>query len=166
MTKIDDRVALRRAFGMYPTGVAVVTAAAGPELIGVTINSFSSVSLDPPLILFSVSHKLMSLAKLANADAWAVNVLGADQIWLSKQFARAGEDKWRGVEIRSGQLGAPILEGGLAVFECEPHARYSGGDHDILLGKVAKFSATADKPPLVFFAGTYGSVIHQNNPPK
>jgi flavin reductase (DIM6/NTAB) family NADH-FMN oxidoreductase RutF len=156
---ISDQAAFRKALGLYATGVAIVTAKAdGADLLGITINSFSSVSLDPALILFSASKNLRSLEKLARADAWAINVLSRDQTDISRRFAQPGSDKWSGVEWIDGHHGVPVLPGALAVFECEPYARYSGGDHDILLGQVVRYTTTPERAPLVFFAGSYQEV--------
>ena len=156
---ISDQTAFRKALGLYATGVAIVTAKAdGADLLGITINSFSSVSLDPALILFSASKNLRSLEKLARADAWAINVLSRDQTDISRRFAQSGNDKWSGIEWVDGHHGVPVLPGALAVFECEPYARYSGGDHDILLGQVVRYTTTPERSPLVFFAGSYQEV--------
>ncbi|MCW5623270.1 MAG: flavin reductase family protein, partial [Burkholderiales bacterium] len=123
---------LRRAFGLFATGVTVITAehpVAG--LIGVTANSFSSVSLDPPLILFSLSRRAFSCDLLLQAPAFAINVLRDDQQALSHRFAHAGTDKWVDVEFRRSANGVPTLGSVLATFECVPHMQYDGGDHVI-----------------------------------
>lgn len=155
----NDQRAFRRALGLYATGVAIVTARIDTDdLLGFTINSFSSVSLEPALILFSASKNLRSLEKLAQASAWAVNVLSKDQAELSTRFARSGSDKWSGVDWVGGHRGVPVLPGAIAVFECEPYARYGGGDHDILLGQVIKFNTSTAHSPLVFFGGSYQDI--------
>jgi flavin reductase (DIM6/NTAB) family NADH-FMN oxidoreductase RutF len=147
---------LRDVLGCFPTGVAVVTASGGDGVLyGVTISSFNSVSLDPPLILFSLSRRLFSLDAILSADAFAVNFLRDDQQHLSARFATALTDKWQGVEFRSGFTGSPILVPSLAVLECRPYAQYDGGDHVIVVGRVTHLEADHGRHPLVFFRGQY-----------
>lgn len=147
---------LRDVLGCFPTGVAVVTAVtADGDLHGVTINSFNSVSLDPPLVLFSLSRDLKSLHALENAAAFGVNFLREDQAHLSSRFAAALADKWRGIDFRAGFTGAPVLAQALAVLECRPYARYDGGDHVIFVLRVTHIEADATRYPLVFFRGQY-----------
>lgn len=147
---------LREVLGSFPTGVAVVTAAAPDgSLHGVTVNSFNSVSLDPPLVLFSLSLALNSLHTLQSAEAFAVNFLRDDQAHLSSRFAAALRDKWTGIEYRAGFTGAPVLVPALAVLECRPYAQYDGGDHVIFVLRVTHIEADAERYPLVFFRGRY-----------
>ncbi len=147
---------LRDVLGCFPTGVAVVTAVTPDgDLHGVTINSFNSVSLDPPLVLFSLSRGLNSLSALESAEAFAVNFLRDDQADLSSRFAAALTDKWTGIDYRAGFTGAPILSEALAVLECRPYAQYDGGDHVILVLRVTHIEADATRYPLVFFRGRY-----------
>jgi flavin reductase (DIM6/NTAB) family NADH-FMN oxidoreductase RutF len=147
---------LRDVLGCFPTGVAVVTAvAADGALHGVTINSFNSVSLDPPLVLFSISRYLNSLAALGNAEAFAINLLCDDQAHLSSRFAAALTDKWTDIEYRAGFTGAPVLVPALAVLECRPYAQYDGGDHVIFVLRVTHIEADGTRNPLVFFRGCY-----------
>lgn len=154
---VDPR-ALRNALGQFATGVVVVTAAAfdgGP--VGVTMSSFNSVSLDPPLVLFSVDRRAFSLPIMRAAKGFAINVLGTDQQAMSDRFARAGEDKWKDVAHAAGIHGAPVLTGALASFECVPYARHDGGDHELFLVRVVRFTVHAGKP-LLFFGGRYRSL--------
>lgn len=147
---------LRDVLGCFPTGVAVVTATVPDgSLHGVTINSFNSVSLDPPLVLFSLSRALNSLGVLAKAEAFAINFLRDDQAHLSSRFAAALSDKWTGIEYRAGFTGAPILVPALAVLECRPYAQYDGGDHVIFVLRVTHIDSDATRYPLVFFRGRY-----------
>lgn len=149
-----DTREFRRALGRYATGIAVVTATAPDgERLGITVNSFSSVSLNPPLVLFSAARNLNCLNKLLRAGGWAVNVLKAGQRDISQRFATPLCDKWQGIEPSTGISGAPLLPDSLAVFECEPYARYDGGDHKILVGRVMRFADSDDGLPLVFFGG-------------
>jgi 3-hydroxy-9,10-secoandrosta-1,3,5(10)-triene-9,17-dione monooxygenase reductase component len=147
---------LRNTLGMFPTGVAVVTArGAEGTLQGVTINSFNSVSLDPPLVLFSLSRKLLSLDVFLAADAFAINFLQEDQQDLSVRFNKALSNKWEQVTYRPGVTGAPVILPALAVLECRPYAQYDGGDHVIVVGRVEHLECQDCKPPLVYFRGSY-----------
>lgn len=146
---------LRSALGLYVTGVAVVAAAYGERRSGITINSFSSVSLDPPLVLFSVARALTSFPVFAAANGFTINVLREDQGPLAAQFARGGDDKWRGVEAVPGLHGGWLLHPCLASFDCRTYQRYEGGDHLIIVGEVCALSADASVPPLVYFRSNY-----------
>ncbi len=139
---------------MFPTGVTVVTAAEDPP-VGVTVSSFNSVSLQPPLVLFSIGHDSTSLDALRSASGYAVNVLAASQEDISNRFARAGGDKWGEMTYELGYEGSPLIEGALAHFECRPHAVYDGGDHDIFVGEVVGHRHNPGEGPLVFFSGGY-----------
>jgi len=153
--KFTERM-LRDTLGMFPTGVAVVTSR-GPEgtLQGVTINSFNSVSLDPPLVLFSLSRKLYSLNFFLAADAFVINFLQEDQQDLSARFNKALTNKWEHVTHKAGITGAPVILPALAVLECRPYAQYDGGDHVIVVGRVEHVECQECKPPLVYFRGRY-----------
>jgi flavin reductase (DIM6/NTAB) family NADH-FMN oxidoreductase RutF len=168
MMSVDARE-FRRALGQFATGVAVITAQ-NPrgEAIGMTMSSFNSVSLDPPLILFSVDRKAYSRPEMLGANGYAVNILSRGQEHLSNQFARALSDKWAAVEHTLGYSEAPLIRGALAHFECEPYAHYDGGDHVIFVGKVLKFWASDDPEdqPLVFWRGKYHALkAGEDSPP-
>lgn len=151
---IDPRQ-LRNALGHFATGVTIVTTLdAEREPVGVTVNSFSSVSLEPPLVLWSLARKSWSLPAFENAEHFAIHVLGSDQQDLSDRFARASSDKFGAVETRPGLGDVPLLNGCAAVFECTTEHRYDGGDHIILVGRVQAFSV-CDKAPLLFYRGRY-----------
>ena len=146
----------RDALGMFPTGVAVVTArGTDGNLQGVTVNSFNSVSLDPPLVLFSLSRKLYSLNVFLAARAFAINFLTEDQQHLSVRFNKALSNKWEQVTYKSGVTGAPVLLPVLAVLECLPYAQYDGGDHVIVVGRVEHIECQDCNLPLVYFRGRY-----------
>jgi len=150
-----DPKALRSALGAFSTGVTIVTTLDEAALpVGVTANSFSSVSLDPPLILWSLAKSARSHAAYNAARHWVVNVLSLDQVDISNRFAQRGEDKFAGVNVTPGLAGVPTLDGHAACFQCETWARYDGGDHTIFVGKVLKFDRTPE-PPLVFQEGKY-----------
>lgn len=157
-TLFDSR-AFRRALGNFATGVTVVTATATDGTrVGVTANSFNSVSLEPPLILWSIDKRSSSLAVFEQASHFAVNILAADQIDLSNQFARPRDDKFEGVAVESGVGGAPLLPDCAARFECEMHQRVEGGDHWILIGKVVRFDDFG-RSPLLYHQGAYSMVL-------
>jgi flavin reductase (DIM6/NTAB) family NADH-FMN oxidoreductase RutF len=157
-----DAQEFRKALGQFATGVAVITASdrAGVP-IGMTISSFNSVSLDPPLVLFSVDRRALSLPAMLDAEGYAVNLLSRRQERLSNQFAKALSDKWQAVRHTLGHARAPLIQGALAHFECSPYAHYDGGDHVILLGRVLRFSTHPDEDPLIFFRGKYGSLRNE-----
>ncbi len=154
-----DHRSFRDALSQFATGVAVVTACC-PDggAIGMTMSSFNAVSLDPPLILFSVDRRARSLPAMREAKGFAVNILGRSQEALSNQFARALSDKWEAVEHTVGHARAPLLRGALAHFECEPYGQHDGGDHVIVVGRVVRFAANTQEQPLLFFRGRYHSV--------
>lgn len=146
----------RDTLGMFPTGVAVVTALGRNGMLqGVTINSFNSVSLHPPLVLFSLSRKLFSLTEFLAAGAFAINFLREDQQELSVRFNRARSNKWDQVTYKSGVTGAPVLLPVLTVLECLPYAQYDGGDHVIVVGRVKHIEHQDCNLPLVYFRGRY-----------
>lgn len=151
-----DRLQLRNAFGRFATGVCVVTASPeGFEPFGMTVNSFSSVSLDPPLLLWSLQNDSECLPAFNAASRFAVNVLCSEQREISKQYARKGDHTLRAEHIRTGATGLPLLCNALASFECELWQRYDGGDHVILVGRVLATEHAADGKPLLFFGGAY-----------
>lgn len=146
----------RRALGCFATGVAVITTRdGGGRPAGLTINSFTSVSLDPPLVLWSLSRHAASLPAFHDSEFFAVNVLAADQLDLSRRFARPSSDKFAGLGFVDGLGGVPLLDGTAACFECRTRHRYDGGDHVIFLGRVERY-AHSDREPLVFGRGRYG----------
>ena len=144
---------LRRSLGCFPTGVAVVTARDGAgDPIGVTISSFNSVSMDPPLILWSLALRAASLSDFRAAGHFAVNVLSERQAELPRIFSSPVRDRFDGLEWSDGLGGAPVLKGCAAVFECRTYAQYDGGDHEIFIGEVLRH-AHDDVAPLVFAKG-------------
>jgi flavin reductase (DIM6/NTAB) family NADH-FMN oxidoreductase RutF len=148
----------RNALGQYATGITVITAC-GPDgsKIGVTANSFTSVSLDPPLVSWCLSKKASSLSELENVTHFAVNVLAADQHPLARQFATPSQerqDKFRGVAVTEGIGGLPLIEGAVARFQCRSVERFNAGDHLIFLGEVERYDAD-DGEPLIFYSGHY-----------
>lgn len=149
-----DENALRRTLGQFPTGVAVVTALGrGGAPVGVTVSSFNSVSMDPPLVLFSLALGAGTLPVFRRHPGFVVNVLAAGQEDVALRFARPGEDRFRGLDWRPGLHGSPVMAGVAAVLECSAHARHPGGDHEIFLGRVDRFSADHARAPLLFAGG-------------
>lgn len=157
-----DTGVLRKAFGQFPTGIAIVTAQDGEGgLIGLTMSSFNTVSLDPPLILFSVKNNAYSLPKMRQAGAFAVNVLSDDQSHLSDRFSRQGGDKWSEIQYTSGVTECPLLPDALACFECRPFAQHKAGDHTIFIGEIVNYAFRDNAKPLVFFRGGYRRLLDE-----
>ena len=155
---IDPRE-FRNALGTYATGVTIITASgADGKPVGITCNSFASVSLNPPLVLWSLVVYSSSLTAFQNASHFAVNVLGASQQSLANKFAKSSEDKFNGVDWKPGLGGAPLLSGSVANFQCRAANRYHGGDHVIFLGAVEAYSYNG-KEPLLFARGGYGRFV-------
>lgn len=152
-----DTLALRQALGDFATGVTVVTArGADGKLAGLTVNSFASVSLTPPLVLWSLVRESPSWPVFESCSHYAVNVLGAHQRGVSQCFAKTGIDKFSGIECKPGAGGSALLPGCVAWFECRVTARIPGGDHVILLAEVEQFRrANGHPPPLLFHHGRY-----------
>ena len=160
---IFDRREFRRALSQFATGVAVVTARGDAgAAIGMTMSSFNSVSLDPPLVLFSVARSANSLPSMLAAKGYAVNILSRRQEALSNQFAKSLGNKWSDVAHSPGHAESPLIHGALAHFECDPYANHDGGDHVIFIGRVVRFKAQEDGEPLVFFRGKYHNVSLQD----
>lgn len=153
VTLPEDHRALRDAFGRFATGVTVVTTT-GPEgPVGFTANSFSSLSLEPPLVLWSPAKSSRRFGVFAGAQAYAIHVLGEDQAALIQRFARAGAG-FDGLDHGLTAEGLPVLPA-LARFDCAAHAVHDGGDHAILVGRVLRVTVR-DGAPLVFSQGRYG----------
>ena len=152
----QESKALRGALGSFATGVTVVTVC-GPngEWVGLTVNSFNSVSLEPPLVLWSLALSSPNLDVVSQATHYAVNVLAAGQEEVSQRFASKIADKFAGLDCHVGASGVPLLPGCCAVFECRTVAQYPGGDHIILLGEVERFEVAAEVNPLLYYRGAY-----------
>lgn len=153
-----DPLDFRQAAGLFPTGVTVVTtldAEGAPA--GLTANSFTTVSLDPPLVLVCVEGSTVPAFDAGNG--FVVHLLGADQEWLSRHFSTPDIDRFAGVEWSPGSTGLPVLPGALAVFECSQRGSFEGGDHRVYVGEVERIT-TGDRrrPALGYFRGEYFSV--------
>ena len=146
---------MRAALGRFVTGVTVVTCCdAQGGWLGLTVNSFNALSLQPPLVLWSLRHASASLGVFVGSPRFAVNVLAAHQSALSHRFATPGDDKFEPAAWQLGSHGAPVLIGCAAVFECELLSHQSGGDHELFVGRVLACSHT-ELPPLLYSAGHY-----------
>jgi flavin reductase (DIM6/NTAB) family NADH-FMN oxidoreductase RutF len=146
----------RSALGMFATGVTIVTArTANGALVGLTANSFNSVSLSPPLVLWSLARSAGSMVAFSTGSHYAINILGADQQDLAKQFAARDGDRFAGVQFTSGTSGAPLIAGAAATFECFNRSRYEEGDHVIFVGEVEHCTYQPGASPLLFHGGKF-----------
>ena len=146
----------RAALGMFATGVTIVTARDTQGApVGLTANSFNSVSLSPPLVLWSLARSAGSMPAFERGSHYAINILAADQRALAERFAGKAVDRFEGLAFREGAGGAPILDGSAAVFECFNRSRYEEGDHVIFVGEVERCRRRAGAQPLIFHGGRY-----------
>jgi flavin reductase (DIM6/NTAB) family NADH-FMN oxidoreductase RutF len=154
-----DAAAFRRALAQFATGVTVITTrASSGQLIGITASSFNSVSLAPPLVLWSLSTKSASMPVFRANSHYVVNVLADSQIDLCKRFSTVKGDRFAGVSHAAGDTGMPVLDGALAWFECHNRSRYEEGDHVIFVGEVERCGVHPDAgkvAPLVFHGGAF-----------
>jgi 3-hydroxy-9,10-secoandrosta-1,3,5(10)-triene-9,17-dione monooxygenase reductase component len=162
-----DQRDLRAALGCFPTGVCLVTAlAADGRRVGLTANSFSSVSLDPPMVLWSLARTASSAPAFRDAEYFAINVLAAADQDLASHFGKSGADKFARFSERfeKGIAGVPLLQGAVARLECHSRHRYYGGDHIIIIGVVEHYAYDAGLSPLVFHRGRYAndSTLHRS----
>jgi flavin reductase (DIM6/NTAB) family NADH-FMN oxidoreductase RutF len=149
----------RTALGTFATGVTIITAMADDgKPYGLTCNSFASVSLNPPLVLWSLGMYSQGLPIFQNASHFTVNVLAASQQALASKFAKSGVDRFDGVDWKPGLGGAPVLAGSVASFQCRAANRYYGGDHVIFLGAVEAY-AYSEQEPLLFVGGGFGRFV-------
>lgn len=146
----------RAVLGRYATGVAIVTTVGHDGYpVGLTVNSFTSVSLDPPLVLFCLDRQAGSGPAFAATDCFAVNILGTHQAPVSARFADPAAERFAEDRTLTWETGAPILAHALAALDCRIHARYDGGDHVILVGRVLRAEVVDDAAPLVYWRGEY-----------
>jgi len=154
-----DVRAFRQALGCFPTGVAVVTASVpGGTHKGITVNSFTSVSLEPPLVLWCIDRKSDRFEAFTNADGYTISLLGTAHEDVSARLSKQGSHSLSGIGLIETELGPPALAGALAFFECEGEAVHQGGDHAILVGRVLRFTKREAGAPLIFFNGRYGAL--------
>ena len=146
----------RASLAMFATGVTIVTARTpAGVLIGLTANSFNSVSLSPPLVLWSLSQAAGSMGALSTGSHYVINILAADQKELAERFASRRADRWLDVAFTDSECGAPLLTGAAATFECFNRSRYEEGDHVIFVGEVEHCSHRAGAAPLLFHGGKF-----------
>ncbi len=156
----NDALSLRSVLGSYGTGVALMTTYWGPRgHVGVTVNSFASVSLDPPLVLFSLAQSANVLPAFLESDGFAVSILSSDQHGISNSFARPSTATWEGLSYSESERGYRLLAESLAHLECAKHEQVQGGDHVILLGRVERFHLQSAREPLLFFRGKSGRYV-------
>jgi flavin reductase (DIM6/NTAB) family NADH-FMN oxidoreductase RutF len=160
---VFDSAEMRRVLGHYPTGVVVVTALdRNRQPVGLAIGSFTSVSLDPPLVAFLPAKTSTSWPRMSDAATFCVNVLGHHQEQVGRQFAVPGTDKFAGISWTRSPSGNPLLPGVAAWIDCERHSTIDAGDHWIVLGRVRGLWADPHVPgPLVFYRGGYGRLHPQ-----
>ncbi|MFA7428768.1 MAG: flavin reductase family protein [Rhodospirillaceae bacterium] len=155
--KVDER-SFRKALGCFASGVAVVTSVgADKRLVGVTVSAFTSVSLDPPLVLFCLDRRNTSLDAFTSGH-FAINILQEDQRQVSIQFASRLEDKWQGIAFEVNEHGVPLISETLARLECSVHELVEGGDHLIVIGKVDSLDYKTGGQPLLYFRGAYANI--------
>lgn len=147
----------RDVLGRFATGVTVVAASTSDGPVGLAVSAFSSVSVDPPLVLFCVANVSRSWASIQKSGAFGVSVLRDDQTDISRRFATPGVDRFSGVDVIDSELGVPLIARALAHIECTIDAVHDAGDHDVVLGRVVRMDAT-EGLPLLHFRGMYASL--------
>lgn len=148
----------RQVMGSFCSGVTVITASTLEGPVGFTCQSFTSLSLDPPLITFNPKRSSSSWPKIREIGSFCVNILSADSEHMSRVFAKSGTDKFADIAYTLSERGNPIIDGCLAWIDCEIHAEHDGGDHSIVVGRVDNMHARDDVDPLLFFRGQYASL--------
>lgn len=153
-----DTRAFRHALGCFPTGVVVVTAGPDAARMGITVNSFTSVSLNPPLVLWCMDRRSGRYETFTTSPIFTISVLANDHRSVSARLAKPGEHNLDGLALEATQNGPPGLADALAIFECAREAVHDGGDHAIIVGRVLAFRYRDTGAPLVFFRGGYRSL--------
>jgi flavin reductase (DIM6/NTAB) family NADH-FMN oxidoreductase RutF len=153
---------LRRVLGCFATGVTVVTCRVGERTHGITVNSFTSLSLDPPLVLVCIDRRAIAFEMIPEAGSFAINILSESQRALCDYFAKRlapdPNDEFSAIPHRNGETGAPLIDGALAIIECRLTERYPGGDHEIFVGEVVEASVQSNDLPLLFHRGRFPSL--------
>ena len=153
-----DPEKFRACLGRFATGVTVVTCGAGPERRAMTVNSFTSVSLDPPLILFCLGDDAFHKARFLTAESFAVSILSDDQMDLSNRFAAETDDSFQDLEVEILSTGCPVLGGALAGLDCAVETVHRAGDHHVIVGRVLDMRAPPGGDPLLYFGGSYARI--------
>ncbi|HEY7136108.1 MAG TPA: flavin reductase family protein [Acidimicrobiia bacterium] len=154
-----DAASFRETLGHFATGVTIITAIDDGEPVGMAANSFTSVSLDPPLVLFCAAQTSTTWPRIRNARQFTVNILDEHQEDLCRLFAQKGADRFGQVEWHRSAAGSPVLGDVHAYIDCETWAEYEGGDHVIVVGRVLELGINADAGPLLFYRGDYGRLL-------
>lgn len=162
-SSVIEPARFREALGHYASGITVISSLDAGEPIGFTCQSFYSVSMNPPLVSFSVKSSSFSYPRIRRAGRFAVNILSAEQESISNLFARQGADKWKDVPWQASPLGNPIIPGSLGWLDCEIHAEHKAGDHLIVIGEVKALNVKEAAPsrPLLYFRGQYRDIAEQ-----
>ncbi|MCU1429036.1 MAG: hypothetical protein JWL83_3036 [Actinomycetia bacterium] len=151
-----DIATYRTVLGHFATGVTIVTAMDGDEPVGMACNSFTSVSLDPPLVLFCAAKASSTWPRMQPAKAFAANVLGEDDEEICRLFATKGADRFKHLSWSEYRSGSPVIHGALAFVDCATEAEYDAGDHIIVVGRVLELGYASEGKPLLFYRGGYG----------
>lgn len=159
MNKEEKQQVFKDIMGNYPTGVTIITTTAGSGVpVGLTVNSFASVSLDPLMLLWSIDHRVSSLKEFTEGGKFAVHVLAENQTEICKTFASSHEDRFSVCEWTQSDNGLPIIEGAFGVFECELFKAVEAGDHTILIGNVVDLKVDITKDPMLYHRRVFGSI--------
>jgi 3-hydroxy-9,10-secoandrosta-1,3,5(10)-triene-9,17-dione monooxygenase reductase component len=151
-----DAATYRTVLGHFATGVVIITAIDGNEPVGMAANSFTSVSLDPPLVLFCAAKASSTWPRIETSGKWAANILDEDGEEVCRLFAQKGADRFARIAYTPGRTGSPILEDALAFVDCETIEKYDAGDHLIVVGRVIELGYQHEGKPLLFYRGGYG----------
>ncbi len=154
-----DQREFRDVMGTFVTGVTIITTSVSGSAHGITANSFTSVSLTPPLVLFCLGHDSTNFDAFMAADCFAVNILAKGQEELSTRFALFEGDRFEGIEWHSGETGAPIIDGAVSVVDCRCQAKHDAGDHIIIIGHVINAKILSDSAPLLYHKGSYSELV-------
>ncbi|MFG2652120.1 flavin reductase family protein [Streptomyces sp. NPDC048436] len=155
ITSVDGGT-FREVCGRFVTGVTVITCQGmDKDPVGLTVNSFTSVSMDPPLVLFCVHKESRALAAVRACGSFAVNILASDQAGVCRDFAARDSARFGELPHRPGSTGSPVIDGALAFLDCRLHAMFSGGDHEVVLGEVVDLGLLREEPPLAFFRSAH-----------
>ncbi|MGI5158973.1 flavin reductase family protein [Microbispora sp. CA-102843] len=157
-TEIDSRT-FRDALGCFASGVVVISGMSGGDPVGFTCQSFTSLSMTPPMVAFCPSVASVTWRQIRSAGAFCVNILSESQRRTSDVFAQRRDDKFAGISWRPGLAGAPLIDDALAHIECEIESVYPGGDHDIVLGRVVRLGGTGRTEPLLYYRGRYARLL-------
>lgn len=152
---VIDGATFRNVLGHFATGVAIVTAMDAGEPVGMAVNSFTSVSLDPPLVAFCPAKDSSTWARIRATRAFCVNILGEHDDELCRRFATAGVERFRDIGWTTSASGSPLLDGMVAGIDCRIHAEHDAGDHVIVVGRVLDLAVASDCTPLIFYCGDY-----------